>query len=68
MVRVTIPRSPGHQGEVIRVAVTVSSGNGRHNPAHIARRGDGRIREFLVDYGDDAGLVQAIRDAFRERL
>ena len=53
---------------VIYVAQTIKSGTERNAPYVIERRDDGKNRERFVNGGDDAALLQAIRDALNGDL
>lgn len=53
---------------VIYVAQTLKSGTERNAPYVIEPRDDGRNNERLVNWDDDADLLQAIRDAMNGEL
>ncbi len=54
--------------DVIYVAQTVKSGSAQNAPYRIERRADGKSKETMVNYNDDAKLLKAIRDALNGEL
>lgn len=52
----------------IYVAQTIKSGSAQNAPYVIERSENGKQKETMVSYEDDAALLKAIRDALNGRL